>query len=247
MFMNLFGVKPYKSRYTEEEYQKYKKMIGDSLARQMALGVDVADIRCDDKHRHIVLFNFNGCMMGEDTFVVPEGVSIVYVEETSMDERVDLNVAYNLVLSDTVQYIDALPFKHLMNFDTNKLEAIRVNNLRLDVACWDIQNVIVRDTFNNEKSIGHFAVDNVFFSMEKGYKLQGNQAFLTQSEDAHVTKIHVDEKCECVNLGDRKAEVCVYVDGNDAMPKIKMNARSEYSVQRFNISMDEALEKVLSE
>lgn len=247
MFRNPFRVKPYESRLTEEEYQKYKQRFIDSLGRQLALNCEFPDIRCDDKNRHIVLFDFKGCLMGTNTIVIPEGVTIVYVEASDLMADMNVDSVYNLVLSDTVQYIDALPFRYLTNFDTNRLEAIRVNNMNLMSSCGQIDTVIVREDFNSDISVGHFIVNNLFYSMNKRYKLNKNQTFLAQANPMHVTNIYVDGNCELISLGDRKAQVHVCLEEGQQMPKIKLNRRSLFSVKNVNYSMEEALDKVINQ
>lgn len=243
-----FRPKVYKSRLSLEEYEHYKSELNREIERKMAFGIGIPDIRFDDKYRHIVLMDFEGCLMGDDTIVVPDGVTLVYVTRESCESKLNLDVKYNLILADSVQYIDELPFKDIKFFDTNKLEAFRLNNTKLDNKSGRIQAVIVRDSLRQEKCIGHFKSNYIFYKLDKPYKLCGNQAFLAlESYDSDVvdmvpvTKVFVDSKCSGVSLGKRLVNLYL-CDGASLKVKTK-----RISLCKSGLDMEQELEKVLNE
>lgn len=241
---DLFRVKPYKSRLTPEEYERYKSELGREIERKLAFDIGVPDIRFDDKYRHIVLMNFDGCVTGGDTIVVPDGVTLVYVTKESCEKYLDSSVLYSLILSDTVQYVDELPFNNMNVFDTNRLEAFRMNSIRLSAAFGCINTVILRDTLRQEKCVGHYSVENLFYKFEKPYKIKGNQVFMIDSDGARTTNVFIDDKCLDVSLG--KRPVHLYLCDGACKEPIRHKNKA-VGVKSWNSNMEDELNKLLEE
>jgi hypothetical protein len=187
--------KPCKSRLTEKEYNYYKAGLEEVLKRYIGLDIPVPRIGFDDKTRHIFLFSFRGCVSGT-TITVPDGITIVFAIDD--DSRIlHYEKPYTLVLSDTVQSVDALPKLRIQYLDTNKAETFRLKDSKFysDGAEQVIENVVVREQLREGASVGHILANNVYYALNKSYQIGMYPVFNA------IDNLFVDKNCDDIKTG----------------------------------------------
>lgn len=188
------------SRLSLDEYNNYKRSLQEACAKNSFLGLPFPSIEYDEDKRHIILHTLDGCLnVAEKRIEIPVGITRVCLSDEDIQIRY-VKECYNfdMILSDTVQFIDDITSFYIFTLDTNKAECIYIPFSMLHRCKATIKMLIIKDDLNlesldyNLRDGFNYLCDSVFIMKSINYSLPTD--FLRRCNS--WLDIYVDYHCQ---------------------------------------------------